>query len=366
MASRQAIIATLSGVLACSTACGDTPENIASTSQAVVGVVFKWSSLTNQRLAELAPRNDGSALASTREDVIAFSPNGTKTVVFDGTMSNGPPVLREGTEGFAVEKAGALDLYDASGAKKGSAPMSSLQYARLVPGSLQSFVPSVDPVGVEEGRVTQGRILSSTGAQVSSFPAGGLLQSRTTASHVVWATASALNKTTLAGANVWSMPIWAHKFEVSTNARYSIVNRGEAKKTVDLYDEKLKKGTSTFGRAVWNLAMAPAGQYAAANDKTSARLFKNGALQATVQLGTTVFPVSLDVSDLGYVLVTTHSPPLASSKVSLYDAIGVLRWSQTLPADSNAFRPEVRFTPNGLGFFVREKMKLSYYGLVNP
>ena len=365
MKSRQAIIATLAGVLAC-TACSDTPENIASTSQAVVGVVLKWSSLTNQRLAHLAPRNNGSAIASTREDVIAFSTTGVKTVIFDGTKSNGPPILREGTEGFAVEKAGSLNLHDAGGAQIGSAPMSSLQYARLIPGGLQSFVPRVDPVGVEEGRVAQGRILSSSGAQVSSFAASGLLRSHTTATHVVWATAHTLNKTTLGGASVWSMSIWAHKFEVSANARFSIVNRGEATKTVDLYDEKIKKGTSTFGRAVWNLAMAPAGQYAAANDKTSARLFKNGALQANVQLGTTVFPVSLDVSDLGYVLVTTHNPPLANSKVSLYDATGVLRWSQTLPADSNAFRPEVRFTPNGLGFFLREKMKLSYYGLVNP
>jgi hypothetical protein len=90
-------------------------------------------------------------------------------------------------------------------------------------------------------------------------------------------------------------------------------------------------------------------------------------VQSTIQLGTTVHPVAVDVSDLGYVLVSVNAPALGLATVSLYDAQSVKRFTVTLYVEEmHAFRPEPRFTPDGLGFFVREKSKLSFYGLVNP
>ena len=65
-------------------------------------------------------------------------------------------------------------------------------------------------------------------------------------------------------------------------------------------------------------------------------------------------------------LVGLQNHAAGNAMVRLYGPNGVLAWSKTLPNDTQAFRPDVRFTPNGLGFFVREKTTLSFYGLVNP
>jgi hypothetical protein len=177
---------------------------------------------------------------------------------------------------------------------------------------------------------------------------------------VFWATAGEWHKHKLDGSALWSLPIRVQRFELDYAGKRSIVQRAGDTRRVELYDEQSLIGQSTFDRPLYNLAIAPLGQYAAANSKTILRLFHGGKTVAQVQLGS-VYPVSMDVADDGWMLVGIQDRRARASYVRMYDAKGVLKWSKTLPDERQAYRPEVRFTPDGKGFFVREKSTLSFY-----
>ncbi len=329
-------------------------------------MVAKWSVTSTKPFVYISPQGDGSVLATTRDDVVSIDASGAQTLLYDGPESAPPSlVLAEGVKGFGVRAGGSIVLHDASGAKKASVPLEPLEYARLIPGSLRTFVPRAESIDGEHGRMLEGRVFDESGKLGAKFAATGLRQSRTSNDYVVWATGKQLTKTKLAGGDVWSLPIMVQRFEIDQQARFGIVNRAGDTRVVELFDEDKLLTKTTFDRPIWNLAISPEGKYAAANSKTTVRLFASGKLAKTWTLGS-VYPVSLDVSDLGYVLVGVQDLQKHMSSVLLYDAGGALKWSQTFGVDHNAHRPEVRFGPDGAAFLVRTKQELSYFVMEAP
>lgn len=349
-----------------SAACGggDT-ERSGTRSQALGGVVSSWTVPSPAPFIEVASKSDGSALVTTREDVIRISPTGVKTVVYDGAPDTGRPRVAEGVDGFFVSHAGQYRVYDGSGTQKASVAIAGGDYPRLVPGSLNTFWARTGTGDPETPRVMEGRLVNATGTVTASFGATDLTHSRVGKTHVVWATPTTVTKTSFSGATSWSKTLAVHALEIDDAAKFWLASRRGDTHIVDLFDGTTAIGSSTFESPVWNLSISPLGQWAAANSKGVARLFKAGKTQAQVQIGD-VFPVSLDVSDAGYLLLGLQSRKNKNCLVKLYDSAGAEKWSKTLPADDNAYRPDVRFTPDGKGFTVREQSTLSLYTLVSP
>jgi hypothetical protein len=345
-------------------ACADAPDGtdaaVGTTSQELVTVSLKWSNAG--AFTALAPRSDGSALATTKGTALAIGPTGAKTTLYTGSTT---PRLQRGSEGFVVPIGKGAVVYDATGVRKGEVTYGANEYAKLVPGSLQTFVPHARSGDPENLDIDQARVFAPDGSLGSTFKTDNLAQSRLTKSHLFWSTRHAIVKSTLAGTTVWTSQVPAHRFEVDDPGRYLIVNQDGDTRVVDIYDGTARLGTSTFDAPVWNIAIAPGGAFSAANSKTVARLFNNGRLAASMQLGE-VFPVSLDVSDQGYVLVGTQDRRRKVTVVTLYMATGAVAWNKTLGDDDNAYRPDVHFAPNGRGFFVRDRAGLSFYTMVNP
>lgn len=350
-----------------SAACGGgRGEDRGTQAQALGGVLLKWS-VPNAAapFVEVASKSDGSVLATTREDVVRISPTGVKTVVYDGLPDTGRPRVAEGVDGFFVSHAGQYRVYDAAGVQKASVAIAGTDYPRLVPGTLSTFWARTGSGDPESPRVIQGRFVNASGAVTASFAATDLTHSRVGKTHVVWATPTAVTKTSFAGATAWTKSTAVHAFEIDDAAKFWLANRSGDTRVVELFDGTASIGASTFESPVWNLSVAPLGQWAAANSKGVARLFKAGKVNAQIQLGD-VFPVSLDVSDGGYVLLGLQSRKNKNCLVKLYDSAGTEKWSKTLAEDANGYRPEVRFTPDGKGFSVREQAALSLYTLVSP
>lgn len=346
-------------------ACADTPERTETrgASQAL-GAALKWTVASSEPFIDLAPKSDGSVLATTRRSVLAIDPAGNKTVLFEdkGKESVGPPHVLEGVDGFLVRTTKGAVVHDAAGAKTASLSLGTNEYARLIPGSLGTFAPHARSTDPENGSVDEGRVFSETGVLAAKFPSDGLLQSRTTKSSVFWATRSSLTKTKLDGGEVWSAPIAAHRFETDVVGRFFAVNRTGDTRVLELYEESNLIGKSTFDAPLWNVAIAPNGIYAAACSKKVLRLFKGGKLVATIPLAG-VYPVSLDVSERGDVLLGTQDERKKTTGVSLFDASGAAVWNASFDEDTNAYRPDVRFMPDGKGFFVRGKAGISFYAM---
>lgn len=366
----RGIIAAV-GLLVLASACGDSPEAgdhgepLGNAQQGLTTVTSKWSvaSSANAPFLDLAPRADGSALASTRQNVVSISPSGVRSTVFTGSASEGAPRLHRGVEGFVVRNDKGANVYDAAGTRKGALAFGANEYVRLVPGSLSTFVPRAVSADPENSAVDQGRVFTMTGAQSASFATPGLVQSRATKTHIFWATRTGMKKTSLTGATVWSSSsIAAHQFETDDAGRYLVVNRSGDTRVLELYDQTTRIGASTFESPLWNIAISPTGQYAAGNSKAVARLFNGGKLVASVQLGGAL-PVSLDVSNAGSMILGTQDRAKKVTAVSVYGPNGALGWTKSFPDDANGYRPDVRFSPDGKGFFVRDQSGLSFYTL---
>ncbi len=343
-------------------ACSDGPNDEATTGtarQELVTVTLKWANAGV--FGAIAPRSDGSAIATAKDKAIAISPSGAMTTLFSG----GTPKVQRGSEGFLVPTPKGTLVYDATGTRKGQVSHAINEYVKLIPGGLETFAPrgrSGDPENLD---VEEARIFEADGSLVSKFKADDLVQSRLTKSHLFWATRDRIVKSTFGGATEWTLEARAHRFEVDDRGQSLIVNRAGDTRVVEVYEGTKRAGASTFDAPVWNLAIAPSGGFSAASSKTTARLFDKGKLVTSIQLGD-VFPTSLDVSDKGYVLVGTQDRRKKISAVTLYTAGGAVAWNKTFGDDDNAYRPDVRFSPDGSGFFVRDRAGLSFFAMVNP
>lgn len=343
-------------------ACSGKRESTAENRESLTAAVLKWKVPSQAPFVHVALRSDGSALATTHDDVVAIDTAGHASVVHDGPPPpQGPrPVVSEGSDGFLLPGNGQVRVYDASGGAKTKIALGINEYAVFVPGSLRTFVPLAESSDPEHGRVVKARVLDESGKVASTFVAEDLVQSRVTASHVLWATRKDLTKTKLDGSKVWTLPIRAQKLEASADAGRLVVNRGGDTRVVQLYAETKLLGSHTFDAPIWNIAIAPAGRFAAANSKTTLRIFDNGKQRASIALGN-VYPVSLDVADDGAVLLGLQDGKKPATRATLYDASGTSSWSQTFASDRNAYRPDVRFTPDGSGFAVRDAAGLSFF-----
>lgn len=322
-----------------------------------------WSSVPDDatHFARFLPLAAGGALASTREgDVYAIDSGGRETLLLAASEPPAPTrVVFNGTgDTFGILHEDGFSVYDAQGGKLSDLPLQPGFY-KLVPSGRRIYSPEVREDGPEDRTVINARILDGLGVVQASWPVPGLEISRLTSQHLVYATATELIKTTLAGTELWRTPVRVRKLAVSDDATRSIVNSARDSNTIHQFAEETMIGTDRFERAVWNLAISPDGRHSAATSQTELRMYQDGVLKHAIELPVE-FAVSVDVNDRGGVLVGGQAARHVAY-VALYDAGGALIWEDRSAPDDNAWRPEVRFDASGDHCVVRHKDKLTSY-----
>jgi hypothetical protein len=327
------------------------------------GVAQAWETVARAGapFTSLAPTGDGAVLAATHTDVFRVDASGQAVRLYAGTP--GPPrtrpVLNATGETFGILHRGGFALFDAGGERLAELPIGPLEYVKLIPGSKRVFFPKVQVLGIDEGVVTAVRIVNDRGAVEISFPTPGLRISRLTDRHLVYATRSEVVKTTLAGEELWRIPAQIQSFELSTDAQRVIATASEDTRVVLHFREAAEVGRTSLDGTVWNLAFSPSGKYSVATTQRTAYVFQEGTLRRSIRLRI-ASANSVAISDSGEVLVGGQDGR-HGSHVLLYDTAGRRLWTTELEADTQAWRPEVRFLADGDRFLVRGRRGVTSY-----
>ncbi len=306
-----------------------------------------------------APRDGGGALVLGHQEIRLLDSAGTSTVLYTGDLLTERPVLSSTGETFGVFGATGFALYSASGALLHTFPSGLGQYARLFPGSGSVFLPEMEPHGMEDIRAVAGRTFTSGGTQTASFATPGLRVSRLSRDHVYHATASELVRTTATGAEVWRRSAALSSIEVAEDADRVIATQMGRLTNVFHFVDGVQSPVATLDGPAWNLAISPDGTFSIATTKTSLFIFEDGALKASVALPL-AYANSADVSDRGDVLIGGQDSG-GVTHMMLITKFGSVAWHETGPVDTQAYRPDVDFAPNGESFTVRTKTGLTAY-----
>jgi hypothetical protein len=355
------------GPLAC-----ETPEpaehadggRVGRVGRALSAPSLRWKAKLDAPSIDVAPRPDGSLLASTRSAVYFVSPSGNAKPV--APLREKPPteraILNPSGELFAVARGERLTLHGADGVAFDSAKIGSRDAVRLLPGR-KGFV---DPVVVDgddpEGGEVRDAIVFDAGHEVGRFSAPGLRATRPTADNVFFRTGSVVAKTDHKGQPLWSMQVAARLFEPDAAGRHLVLARNDDPRRVAVYEENKLKGDTGLKNPIWNVAMAPGGTFAAACSKNDLAVFTDGVRTGSNQLGEGR-PVALAISDQGLALVGYQDPAKRRATVRGFDAKGAELWQIEVPYGEHAYRPDPRFFPNGKGFVVRHEEGLSAYNV---
>jgi hypothetical protein len=334
--------------------CGETPP-------VEVGLEWKVEAADRAPFVFVAPMADGGCLATTHTDVRLIDTAGAAELVFEGSF--GPPrtrpVLNPTGETFGIFHGRGLTVFDRGGGELFEVPVEPLDYVRLIPGTKGVFVPEVERHGIEEGAVVAASVLDAGGSVEASFRTPGLEISRVTRNHLVYATRSELVKTTLTGEQVWRVAAELGGFELSADGQRIIANSSVDTRVVLHFLEAEEVGRTSLRETVWNLALSPSGSYSLATTKTRAVLFSEGKPKSDIQLRVE-YANSAAVSNRGEVLVGGQDAK-HGSHVYLFDADGNRLWTERFETDAQAWRPEVRFFPDGDRFVVRSKTGITSY-----
>ncbi len=233
---------------------------------------------------------------------------------------------------------------------------------RLVPETELIYLPETDR-DLRGPRTTHARFYSPS-ALVSRFPVPGLRSSRLTADRFVYTTATELVRTTLGGVEAWRLPIQLARFELSYNGELALglleaAGRSEVV-SIDV-ESGMVLGSWVLPGTLWNLAVAPAGRYAAASTQDHVYIFDRDELTESFTLPVE-WCVSIDVNDYGNVAVGAQ----LSDHVSwLYLLGGTMMgvWSQERDIETSGYRPSARFTRSGQQFTLNETSGLTLFDI---
>ncbi len=307
------------------------------------------------QLVDAAPRPDGSVLAATGDAVFDVDAAGQARPVARG----GAVVLDPSGRAFGLRRDDALQLFDAAGQPLGALPAEPHALFKLAPGGRVVYAPRI-VLRREFGVVEDARLVRPDGTRLAEFPAPGLEISRLLADRLVYALPDTLRARALDGAELWSLRVPAHKFEVA--GERTILVRRHVPGEVLHFERDQRLSAARVEGVVWNLAIAPGARFSAATTRTTLTVFRDGTSTATVRLPV-AYANSVDVSDRGDALVGGQDEKGVAALL-LYDAQGTLLWHGQGGQDRAAYRPAVRFFPDGERFLVIERQTLTAYDLL--
>lgn len=334
--------------------------------QSEVDVSPGWSYTPEAQkpLTRFVPLADGGMLATTPAgDVLAIDADGNETLLVAALPATRMPhvVFNPTGDAFGILRGAVFELYDPQGSKISEVPFQGGMF-KLVPRSRKIYSPEVQEFGEDNRQVQNARVLDSGGVVLATWPAPGLQISRLSDQHLLYATNEELVKTSLAGSELWRVPLRVRKLAISHDAVYSIVNSARESNRIHLFMEGTEQGTDVLDGPVWNIAISPDGRYAAASTQTSLSVYADGARLFRTDLNLE-YTVSIAVNNNGEVLVggqkTGHL-----AHVALYDRDGMLLWEESSGTDNSAWRPEVLFDISGDRYYVRQKNLMASYTIV--
>jgi len=300
-------------------------------------------------------RADGSVLAATGDAVFLIDAAGQARLLGRGERS----ILDPAGEGYGLWVKDRFELFDLSGQRRGSLPAPPLATFKLVPGSKLVYAPRTR-VREEAAWVESARLVRPDGTVESESPAPGLQISRLLPDRIVYTLPGSLVARRLDGQELWRAPLRVHKLETAAD-RVILVPLYVPGRVVHL-DKGSRLSEEPVDGVVWNLAIAPGGSASAATTQTALYLFRDGKRAGQLRLPV-AFANSLDVSDRGEALVGGQDRE-GTALLFLAGPDGTLLWSGRGGSDRGAYRPAVRFAPNGDRFLVLERRGLTIYDIL--
>jgi len=303
----------------------------------------------------------GGFLAPAANAVVAVTSSGVVSTVFSQSSPGRFPI--DGSAAFFGNyTSSSFELRARAGNLLATVALEPAGFGNIVPGKGLVYVPEVgtDP---EKPRSTFARFFDNSG-QRARFATPGLLVSRLTSSHLVYATRSELVRVTHAGVETWRKPIALRTFELNAagtrligvlnvDGRSEVVN-------VDLATGAVNSST-VLAESFWNAAVSPAGRYSVATTKNRVYLFDGGALVRNLVLPVR-WAVSVDVSDAGYVAVGGQSADHVGQLV-LVGPPGTAISSLSRSAEQLAYRPAAQFFPDGARLLLNETTGLAAFDI---
>jgi hypothetical protein len=304
-----------------------------------------------------------SFLANGPNGVISVSPTGGVTTLYSTPGGGGRFVIDPSGGRFGVQNGKQFQTYDGSGN-----PIAT--YTVTNPGGFAMFVPNTNLVYIaqiagsgERTMVTGAQIFSPSGL-VASFATPGLRVARVTPTALVYATPTQLVQTTLAGVEVRRLNLAVVTFEVSASGG-NLAALLRAPGTSQIVHVNLSTGAATspttLAGTFWNLALAPGGRFSAVTTQTGLYVFDTGLLSRTESIPVT-WAVSVDVSDQGYVAVGGQNSSQQGQLV-LFGPGGTGSFSAAGSGELDAWRPAVRFVPNGQQVMMNGKSGLQAFNI---
>jgi len=313
------------------------------------GVTSSWQ-VPNPGGVQFGPfvaRTDGSVLATTESGAVSISSTGTVTTLLTGTQRRKFVLHPDGSAFGEYSEQNFLE-YAADGSSLGTIPMTVPGSATFIPGSSNlAFVYSDQQ---HEGRLAGISIASTSGVTATIPDAGGVDAVRTSPQGIVYNTLTELVKTTSAGVELWRKPIALRQLAASANGKLLVGLLDQPGSTVvhvSLADGSIVS-TLTLGAPAYDIVAANSGEYTLAGTKQEVFVFRNGLLDRRVPVPARYFATA-DVNDQGEVVVGGIAND-GRAVIFLNGRSGSLSSTTTLTTETHAYRPWVRFYPNGSNF----------------
>ena len=305
----------------------------------------------------------GRALAAAGNAVYALAEGPPVRVLFAAPPDAQVELDPSGSR-FGVHTRGRFDVYNRTGALELSLPSNPGEYFRLWPERNRVLVAVPASSSPEHPRIRALRIVDGAGQRAGEIPVEGVDVSRVVRDSIFYAQSEQLVKLSAEGTEMWRAPARLSRFEVSEDGSLVLGIRSapNTHALVHYSGQGVELGTEPTPDALWNLAVSPRGEYSAGTSKTRVWLFHRGALVRRLELPVR-YLVSAAVSDHGHILLGAQDDEHVG-RAYLYDQWGNPLWDGIFGEETQAYRPDVHFLPDGSGYLVRGKERIELFSIV--
>jgi hypothetical protein len=318
-----------------------------------------WGGLvTYGAFRDVQPLADGTVLGVTDKTIYRIGANGTPSAIL---TSPTPTRFFLNTAGrFALYTDGGVSHHTLDGASLGGYSLPSPSLVRFVPGTDQLLLLQASHVS-HDSTLDSLRVVSGGTPGTVTTTSDIMLASAVAGNRVIYSTQTSLVGRTFSGVESFrvGVPVRQLVAAESGNALWG-VRRTTGSKVVRIDPAN---GAILFEHSlpepIWALDVSPSGAYALAATKKTLYLYQGSQLLRTLSPGLVTFATA-DVNDRGEVLVGGKAAS-GATVVQLLGPVGTQSWSEAGSADSQAYRPFVRFSPTSADFAVIRVSSVDFY-----
>lgn len=318
-----------------------------------------WSipSTASDPFEQASTANDGTVLAATRSNVYRIAASGAATVV-TAIPSGGDAELDRNAMGFALKSSSSVTLYDRQGTALVDAAAGESDYVKVYPGAQRMLIANVRS-DMQTARVLGAQTVGAGFA--ATMPSPGMLLSRLSNGYLHYSNGLQTIQLTQSGAESARIDLPLRHLEVNDNGDRMIGEVAHRGVSIVHVANGLAGDAQTLSEPVWDVAMSPDGVFSAVTSQTGVHVFATGRLLGSYGLPVRVAS-QVAISNKGELLIGGKTSD-GKLIVLLLARNGTELWREVGDAETHAYRPDVRFYPQGDGFVVRGTSALKSYNI---